>query len=265
MKKFTFLFFACVMAMASCEDQGNDLDDDQSKSEAEALPEKIVMSFGGETETYTITYEEGTKKIDRISSTGKVEIYKYEGNNVRKTYFDSENDGDYNEYTYDTNGRLIKEERYRSGEDEPEEVTEIDYSSTKPTVSFNEEEEVEITFDSKGNMTGASLKQGDEAAGAVSITYDDKYAPFRNVAGWAKVRYLVGAPLGENIGYEDILGAGSNPLKLTGTFFGESVDITYVYEFKDDKNPKFPTKVTGTKKVGTEYSEAFEATITYKQ
>jgi len=268
MNKFTFLLLACIMAVVSCKDNGEDPNDPDNGEDGNpdvetTLPKTIEMSFEGDTRTYNITYQGDTKKIDKISRSGLVETYVYDENNrIQKIYRGSANDGDYNLYTYDGSGRLIKEEGYRP--DESPTVSEIDYSGTKPVVSLRGEGEVELTHDSKGNLTNAALIFGGTSAGAVSLTYDDKNAPFKNVVGWSEVYYLVGAPLGDNIWLEDIAGAGNNPLKLTGSFMGQIANITYVYEFKDSKNPKFPTRVTGTKKVGSDPAVTFEAKITYK-
>jgi len=237
---------------------------DESNPENLTLPETIVMTFKGEERTYTITYQGDARNIDKISRSGVVETYVYDVNNrIQKIYRGSENDGNYSLYTYDGNGRLIKEEVHRPGN--PVEVNEFNYSGTKPVMSMNGDADIEFIQDSNGNITAVALSvPGLPNAGSVSLTFDDKNAPFKNVAGWGKVRYLAGLPLGENVWFEDIMGGGNNPLKLTGNFMGQAADITYVYEFKDNKNPKFPTKITGTKKVGSEPEETFDATITYK-
>ncbi len=258
----------CYSGNCNLSTDPNDPDDPNGPNpETATLPEMIVMTSGGETRTYTITYQENSKKIDKITASagGAAAIYVYDGERIQKVHWGSENSGDYNLYTYDGNGRLTKDENHRSGGDT--DVTGFSYSGTKTTVSGEGvgDMEVELSYDNKGNFTGATLSAGGTTAGQVSITYDDKNAPFMNVVGWKEIRYLVGAPLGENIGFEDIMGAGNNPSELTGTVGGDNVKVTYVYEFADSKNPKFPTKVTGTKKVGSAQEETFTAEITYKQ
>src|SRR4051794_28491718 len=100
MKKVTLLFFAIMMAVVSCGDKKNDPDPDVEDpdiedpnneelpaEEANALPEKIVMTSGGETRTYTITYQEGTAKINNIAESGmygRLETYIYEGDLIIK-------------------------------------------------------------------------------------------------------------------------------------------------------------------------------------
>lgn len=275
MKKFTLLFFACVVTIAFCTDKKADPNPDgsedpdkkeQTNPPAETLPEKIVMTSGGETKTYTIIYQGSSKKIDKITAAagGSSTTYLYDGEHIHKVYWGPENSEDYNLYSYDGSGRLTKDENHRSGGDT--ETTNFSYSGTKTVVSGGGVGglQVEISYDGKGNLIGAVLTNDGDNAGDVSITYDGKNAPFLNVVGWKKIRYLIGAPLGDNIGFEDILGAGNNPLKLTGTFGGSNVEVTYAYEFSDSKNPKFPTRVTGTKKVGSDPAVTFEAKITYK-
>jgi len=246
-------------------DPDNPGDPNGPNPETETLPATIVMTSGGDTKTYTIVYQENSKKIDKITEAGGASTtYIYDGERIQKVSLGSANSEDYNLYSYDGSGRLTKDENHRSGGDT--DVAEFSYSGTKTIVSGEGvgDMQVELSYDSKGNFTDATLSKGGTTAGQVSITYDDKNAPFMNVVGWKKIRYLVGAPLGENIGLEDIMGSGNNPSELTGTMGGDNVKVTYVYEFADSKNPKFPTKVTGTKKVGTDPAETFVAEITYK-
>ena len=247
------------------DDPDNPDNGEQPNPETATLLQTIVMTSNGATKTYTITYQGNTAKIDKIAENGGTfTTYVYDGEHIQKVYWGSENSDDYNAYSYDGSGRLTKDDNFRSsGEDG---VTQLSYSGNKTIVSGEGVGgmEIELSYDS-GNLTGAVLSDEGTVAGEVAITYDDKNAPFKNVVGWKEIRYLVGAPLGDNIGFEDILGAGNNPLKLTGTFGGSNVEVNYVYEFSDSKNPKFPTKLTGTKKVGTAAAETFVAEITYKQ
>ncbi|NGM62214.1 hypothetical protein G5B30_09835 [Sphingobacterium sp. SGG-5] len=238
---------------------------DEPNLETATLPETIVMTSGGDTKTYTIVYQENSKKIDKITETGGASTtYIYDGERIQKVSLGSANSEDYNLYSYDGSGRLTKDENFRSSGETG--TTTFSYSGGKTIVTGDGvgDLQVELSYDGNENLTNAVLKDGTMSVGTVSITYNDKNAPFKNVPGWRDIRYLIGAPLGDNIGFEDILGSGNNPTGLTGTFDGDNVNVSYVYEFNDSKNPKFPTKVTGTKKVGTEPAETFVAEITYK-
>lgn len=108
----------------------------------------------------------------------------------------------------------------------------------------------EFSYDNKRNFINAKLKDGTNDIGTATITYDNKNAPFVNVSGWNHLRFTGGAPLGDNVDFQDIMGIRNNPIKLTGDMGGENVEVNYTYEFKDSKNPSFPTKITLIKKTG---------------
>lgn len=272
MKKAIPLFLAVIMATVSCGDKKNDpKPDDPSGLEAKALPATIVMTSAGETRTYTITYLENTAKIDKIDEKdGMTETYLYEGDLITKEYEGATSDS-YDSYEYDGSGKLTKMKSYRGGENT--DITEFSsLTSTKTKVIFKELNNniwetgllVEFNYNTKGDLIGADLS-GNNSTEQITLTYDDKNSPFMNVLGWGKIRYTGGAPLGDNVGFKDIMGIRNNPIKLMGKvdMFGGNVEVNYTYEFKDSKNPKFPTKIIGTKKIGTA-SETFTAEITYK-
>src|SRR5690606_35260171 len=165
------------------------------------LPGTIVMTSGGETEEFIITYQEGTNKIDKITSkNGQTQTYEYNGDRIEKVVWNPESNGGYNLYVYDGDGRLMKDENHQSGGDT--DIIEFSYSESGTVISGGGMEglRIELSYDSQGNLTGAALFEGESSAGQISITYDDKNAPFKNVVGWGNIRILTGAPLGNNIG-----------------------------------------------------------------
>lgn len=285
MKKLTLLILLAATAIVACKKKSGTTDPvdppqtnpggnhEQPNPETASLPQKIVMTSGGETWTYTISYQSNTAKIDKITrNDGMAETYLYDGNLITKKTTKAE---DYDVYTY-TSEKLTTEENYRGNKSSGK--IEFNYSGSKTTATFKEYNEnekkweegvkVEFNYNTKGNLADAKILAGGETAGQVAITYDDKNSPFLNVLGWAKIGYFGGAPLGNNIGFEDIVGIVNNPVKLTGQTMDEKtakpidVETNYSYEFKDTKTPKFPTKITGTRKMGT--TVTFTAEITYK-
>ncbi|MFD1630336.1 hypothetical protein [Pseudopedobacter beijingensis] len=239
---------------------------EQPNPETSTLPETIVMTVDGKTKNYTITYQGNSAKIDKIQeSGGAIRVYEYNQDLIKKEYSESRPE-DYELYGYNGDNQLTKVSSYRQGVNNPGEII-FTYSGTKTIATGDElDGRLEFNYDSKGNLTNLDMfEEGKSASAAqISITYDDKNAPFMNVLGWKKIRYLVGVPLGDNIDFEDIIAVANNPSKVTGNLTGENVEVTYSYEFKDSKNPKFPTKITGTVKVGTA-TRTFTAEITYKQ
>src|SRR5690606_9020178 len=84
-------------------------------SEASTLPKKIVVRSGSNSESYTITYQSGSKKINKITkSNGVVETYRYKGDLIERIDFNT-NEGDgHAELEYDNDNKLIRETHYRS-------------------------------------------------------------------------------------------------------------------------------------------------------
>ena len=53
--------------------------------------------------------------------------------------------------------------------------------------------------------------------------------------------------MGDNMGAEDVIGRKSNPTTTVAKQAGTTLlDMTFTYEFNDNNNPKFPTKITGS-------------------
>ena len=249
----------------------NDPDDpnneEQPNQETATLPQKIVMNSNGETRTYTITYQGNTARLDKITETnGLTMAYQYKGDLIEKEYNANKAD-EYNLYQYNGNNQLTKISGYR-GSNKPAE-TEVVPSGTKAIATGEEIGEegskLELNYDSKGNLTNLKMfdnGKGDTPIAEVSITYDTKNAPFMNVLGWRQSRLLIGVPLGDNIGYEDIMAVVNNPLEVTGKV-NDNIEVIYDYEFKDSKNPKFPTKITGRIVKEGKTAHTFDAEITY--
>lgn len=261
-------FTAEICYSTNCNIPGNPNVGEQPNPETSTLPSTIVMTGAdGQTHTYTITYLGNSAKIDKITETGgKVETYLYSGNLISEKHdgTDESTSENYDLYEYDVSNRLTKELAYRQNKTQPG-ITELSYSGAKTFVTGDgmDNGKIELGYDSKGNLTNLTLLEGSASAAQLSITYDDKNAPFRNVPGWGKIRYLVAVPLGDNIGFEDILTVVNNPLKVTGNIESENVELTYNHEFTDSKNPTFPTKIVGVKKEGTKSPITFTVEITY--
>lgn len=262
MKKI-ILFLAAAMFVVSCSSSDNNLDPNPPgppnppsppSVEAKALPLKVVM----ETEkngvvTYTISYVADTQKINKITITGtdrnNEERYTYKGDLIDKIEYGS--NGDYTQYEYQ-NDALVRETSYRNNElvqkQEYEYQTnqslkqkEYEYQNGEWLLKGN----ILANFDNNGNLVGGTVDFGDKGNLQLTATYDNKNTPVANITGWSKVQLLGGIPLGDNIDFVDIAGRRNNPEKVLAIMNEENINITYSYEFKDEKNPQFPTKVIG--------------------
>lgn len=271
MRKIYLLLLLVLVIAASCKKKSAtpDSDDGIPPAEAKTLPASIIMTSNGETKTYTISYVENSTKIDKISSSqGRVDFYIYEGDFITKKYEGNKSSDHYDAYSY-ANNKLMKEESFRGGK--LSDMVEFSYSGAKTQALFKEyhnnnwQETVKLQFsyDAKGNLSAAEMSEQGTAMGAATVSYDSNNSPFMNVSGWGIIKFVGGLPLGDNIDFEDIISVRNNPMKLTGTMMGDNVEVIYSYEFKDSKNPKFPTKITGKKTQGTQ-NATFMAEITYK-
>src|SRR5690606_21613092 len=200
-KKFTLLFFACVMAVASCTDENPDPDatgpdiEPPPIAEANTLPKQIVLRSNGEVESYTITYKSGSKKIDKITRlNGETGTYHYDGDLIERIDYGSEG----NEKFFYSSGALVRSETTRSGS--VEEKAEYSYpSASKITIvdsydddgNWEVEKPIVLEFDSKGNVT-----KGGQDGLAATISYDNNNSPFLNAEGWSKIHFKGGIPLG---------------------------------------------------------------------
>lgn len=266
--KTSFSLEICYSGDCSITDNSNHPGNgEQPNPETATLPETIVMTSNGETRAYTISYQENSAKLDKITVTnGRTIGYEYKGDLIEKEYTVDRPD-EYDWYEYSASNQLMKVSSYRGNNNAHETI--LSYSGTKLTVTGDEIGEdgnkLELNYDGRGNLTVLEIfDKTNVSAAKVSVTYDDKNTAFKNVLGWRQIRFLVGVPLGDNIGYEDIMAVVNNPLKVTGSL-GENVEVVYIYEFKDNKNPKFPTSITGTVKVAGAVTNTFTAAITYKQ
>lgn len=221
--------------------------------ETNALPVTIIVKEGDKTTISTVHYHPDTKKIDKISEEGgRVERYQYDGDLIEKIMFGQENNGDYKVFEYEE-GMLTSEILYRNNGLKSK--AEYSYpSSSKMEVKnfeYNEDQweqeggTIFFTFDAKGNLINAEGDTEDIEGLKIDLTYDSKNAPFINVQGWAQIYFTGGIPLGDNVSYEDVIGRKNNPIKTTVNISGDAaMNMSFAYEFEDDDNKNFPTKIT---------------------
>ncbi len=277
MRKLTVLLAAFVMIAVSCkkvstnpgppEEPGIVKPGVEAPPEAErnALPMKLVITNeGGQSETHTITYLPGSKKIDRISRlNGSVEIYHYIGDLIDKIDYGT-NGTDYTKFEYQNN-ELVRQTHYQNSL--PARKNEYAYplSNKMQVVEFKYKNDkweqqgdpINLEFDSKGNLT-----KGESGKMKAGVSYDDKNAPFLNVTGWSKINFTGGIPLGDNISFRDVLARRNNPTKTTATEAGTPLlDLAFTYELSDTQNPKFPTKVTGKENGRTKFTVVISYSI----
>ena len=159
-----------------------------------------------------------------------------------------------------TTQRLSSETQYRSGNA----IGQVRFTYTSNTaltlVDYKYEndawevtgESVNLELDANGNVIKAS--SGDIE---INISYDTKKSPFFNVTGWAETQFLGGIPMGDNMNAEDVIGRKSNPVRTLAKQAGTTLlDMSFSYEFTENKYPEFPTKITGT-------GRPFSLTIVY--
>lgn len=278
MRKLTVLLAAVVTIAVSCkkdlnnpnpgpEEPGIEKPGVEAPPEAErnALPMKVVMTNeGGQSETYAITYLANSKKIDRITRpNGAVEIYHYTGDLIEKISYGT-GGSDYTKFEYQDNA-LFREIRYQASL--PVAKTEYTYPSGNKIqiVEFRykndkweqEGDPVNLEFDKKGNLT-----KGESGKIKAGVSYDDKNAPFLNVAGWSGIHFTGGIPLGDNVGFEDVVARRNNPTKTTATEAATPLlDLAFTYEFSDAQNPKFPTRITGKQNGITKFTVVISYSI----
>jgi hypothetical protein len=223
----------------------------QETKEDDKLPLKLIMnSDGAPSETTTITYQADSKKLDKIqSSNGNMETYHYDGDRIVKIEYGTH--GDYKGFEYDaTTQRLASITQYHSGKAGGQ----VRFTYTSNTALSLEDykyendawktsgELINLELDANGNVIKA--KSGDVE---INISFDTKKSPFFNVTGWAETQFLGGIPMGDNMGAEDVIGRKSNPTKTLAKQGNTTLlDMAFTYEFNDNSNPKFPTKITGT-------------------
>lgn len=252
MKKTTLLFFSAALLFAACKKDSVDPGSGgpgvppPPGDENSTLPSKIVVAEGDNSSTYVISYLADTKKLDKIvRDDGAAETFEYEGDLITKISYGGEN---YTLYEYDDN-KLKTATEIREGNKTAK--VEYTYPDDKKVnlMNYNWEDDewepdmgIELELDENGNL--AKGNAGDISA---DLLYDSKNSPFINVTGWSATNYLGGVPMGENISFQDIVGRTNNPVKATVIMDPDAdpVDIIYTYEFNDDSNPKFPTKING--------------------
>jgi hypothetical protein len=262
MKKI-ILFFAAAIFIASCSSTDNNPDPNPSgppnppsppSVEAKVLPSKVVM----ETEkngvvTYTISYVSDTQKIEKVTIIGtdrnNEEHYFYKGDLIDKIEYGSSSN--FIQYEYE-NSVLIRETGYRENQEVQKKEYEYPTSQTVKQTEYEYENgtwqlngEMLFSFDSNSNLVKGEADFGDKGNLQVIAVYDDKNTPVINIIGWSKIYFTGGIPLGDNIDFTDIAGRRNNPLKVSAVTHEGDIDISYTYEFKDEKNLKFPTKVFG--------------------
>ena len=275
MKK-TILFLSVIMLLSvSCSKSKIDPDPvgppapppPPPAEEQKALPTKVVMETEGGTETYVISYISNSQKIEKITITGtdfnSEERYTYKGDLIDKIEYN--NGEDYTQFQYENNA-LVREISYRDHQEMDK--TEYEYpanQSVKQRQYVYEDGDSQLDgdvlfeLDANGNLVKGEADFGDDGSIEITATYDDKNTPVVNISGWSQIRLTGGIPLGDNIDFADIAGRRNNPSKVVANVSGELMSITYTYEFKDEKNPNFPTKIIG--KLGDE--TLFSAVISY--
>jgi len=235
--------------------------------EQKALPTKVVMETANGIKTYIISYISDSQKIEKIITTGtdwnNEERYTYKGDLIDKIEY---NDGkDYTQFQYENNV-LVRGISYRDNQEM--EKTEYQYptnQSVKQSQYMREDGEWQLEgemlfdLDANGNLVKGEADFGSEGDVKLTAMYDDKNTPVVNITGWSEIRFTGGIPLGDNIDFVDIAGRRNNPAKVVANVSGETVNIVYTYEFKDEKNPKFPTKIVGK----LNDAEIFSAAISY--
>ena len=173
-----------------------------------------------------------------------------------KEYYGTDG-SNYSKFEYQNNA-LVRETRYQASQ--PVAKSEYTYPATNKIqfVEFKYKNDkweqsgdpVNLEFNTKGNLTKA-----ESGKTKVSVSYDDKNAPFLNVAGWPDFNFTGGVPMGDNVGFADVVGRRNNPTKTTATEAGTPLmDLAFTYEFNDTQNPKFPTKITGRENGRTKFT-----------
>lgn len=210
------------------------------------LPVKIT--YGNEVSTF---HYDGDKLKEIITSDDK-EIYTYDGNNIVKTEeYISGNLARIWNYTYNTNGQLIKIVMTAPGN--VNEISTLTWSD-KNHFLFKRENtiwEVELNGD---NITKKTITVDGESNVSTHIfTYDGNNNPYKNIKGYNKVNIIYAFD-----------GSANNVTKeqtTTTSPVSNNVNV-YSHEYNADK---FPIKTTATLYVGTPQEYTSTDTFVYNK
>jgi len=238
MKKIVLSLIALtVLSACSSSDDNNNNPDTTTP-----LVSKIVETYeDGFVETLLLTYN-GTKIVKSNWNNGEeVTEFTYTGDLITKEeyFFDGELE-DVITYEYDTNQRLIKSTRVDSFGD-----IEIDLytHNANGTISFVTETNDELSadgtiyFDSNGNPNKKEITNyfmGFESTEIITVTYDNKNEPFKNVTGLDKISFALP-------NYSAFEASLNNPLTINTNGVNNT---THTYTYNSNNFPATSTTVT---------------------